>query len=188
MNVVSAECIMSKKPVATLADFKGLKVMPGRRDIRIDDRGTERLDGVLLRRKHVSGADGDGNPFEGDFWLTDDGIVVRAAGARLEGGVRKGGTVALANIRRGPLDPALFEVPPGYRPMPSRDAEAAPAPPETALPRLPGGAIPPTMGMPRLKPEQLDAMIELMRRQGASEADIERFREAQEMMGRPPGQ
>jgi len=31
MNVVSAECIMSKKPVATLADFKGLKVrsLPG---------------------------------------------------------------------------------------------------------------------------------------------------------------
>lgn len=59
----------------------------------------------------------------GEVWLTEDGIALRIDGRAVPGAPEI--RFELDNLVRGPQNPALFEVPPGYRKM------GAPPPPVT---------------------------------------------------------
>lgn len=75
--------------------------------------GSETVDGEATTIYETSGE------VAGRFWVTDDGIVMRARVETDEGPL----VIELSDVRRGPQDPALFEVPQGIQIM---DAEQMP--------------------------------------------------------------
>jgi hypothetical protein len=62
----------------------------------------------------------------GEIWLTPDGIALRIDARAVPGASET--RFELDHLVRGPQDPALFEIPPGYRKVPG------PPPPEVAQP------------------------------------------------------
>lgn len=78
--------------------------------------GTETLAGEKVTRYRVQDVTPDGGGFDGRVWATADGIYVKLEGHA--GGEGAGQvSMTLSNIRRGPQDPALFEVPAGLQVM-----------------------------------------------------------------------
>ncbi|MFC7331886.1 hypothetical protein [Rhodocista pekingensis] len=78
--------------------------------------GQETLAGLGTTRYRVRRGEASGG-FEGRVWSTADGIYVRVEGTVTEEGRSVPVTMELADVERGPQDPALFSVPPGMRTM-----------------------------------------------------------------------
>lgn len=78
--------------------------------------GGETIEGLHTTKQSVRGTDVDGTPIEGDVWVSDDGIVLRAESVVVdEDGGRHSIRMELHHIRVAPQDPKLFEIPPGYK-------------------------------------------------------------------------
>ncbi|MFV3073281.1 hypothetical protein [Niveispirillum fermenti] len=75
-----------------------------------EPEGTETVAGEKVTRYRVQDMTPDGGGFDGRVWATPDGIYVKLDGRTGDGGVAAI-SMQLSEIRRGPQDPALFEVP-----------------------------------------------------------------------------
>ena len=76
------------------------------------------IEGIPTTKYRLAPAAAAGGPdasAQGHVWLTADGIPIRIEQTGSQGGRRIGVMVSLMNLRIGPQDPALFEVPAGYR-------------------------------------------------------------------------
>lgn len=77
----------------------------------------ETVAGLPVTRYRVQGAYPEGGGFDGRVWSTDEGLYVRVEGTATDGGEPQTVRLELGNVRIGPQDPALFELPPGLRVM-----------------------------------------------------------------------
>ena len=59
-----------------------------------------------------------GDRFSGLAWATKQRIVLRMEGTVVRGAREQPLTLELQNLKIGPVDPALFAVPAGYRKLP----------------------------------------------------------------------
>jgi len=84
-------------------------------DIRKKDLGSEVIDGNRTTKRAVTATKNGVTGFEGTTWTTDDGIMVQVTGTTIEGRRRSSFRMRLRNIKVGPQDPALFDVPEGFR-------------------------------------------------------------------------
>ena len=72
--------------------------------------GPDRIRGIAVTRFALTTRTGAGSAFKGHVWLTADDIMIRTAGKTPKGPI----DISLHNLRRGPVDPALFALPAGY--------------------------------------------------------------------------
>ncbi|MCY4239738.1 MAG: hypothetical protein OXC93_15565 [Rhodospirillaceae bacterium] len=70
----------------------------------------EKVGGIVATKYALTTKTATGATFEGHVWLTADNIMILTVGQTPKGPVK----IALHNLRRGPVDPALFVVPSGY--------------------------------------------------------------------------
>ena len=80
--------------------------------------GEETMAGLAVTKYRVSSRSAAGDRFSGLAWATKHRIVVKMAGTVVRGGREQPLTLELQNLRIGPVDPALFTVPAGYRKLP----------------------------------------------------------------------
>lgn len=76
------------------------------------------IEGIPTTKYRLGPAAAAGGPdasAQGHVWLTADGIPIRIEQSGSQGGRPIGVMVTLKNLRIGRQDPALFEVPAGYR-------------------------------------------------------------------------
>ena len=75
--------------------------------------GTDAVGGEAARAYRVDRHGSDGSAATGTLWMSDDWIILKAEGDwTAPGHAPEHGTLALSNIRKGPQDPARFEIPP----------------------------------------------------------------------------
>ena len=108
-------------PLGALTDGRGLRQSP---------RGSETIAGVATTRYWVETVDGPGAPpgaaFAGDVWTSPDGVLMKIDGRSNYKGRASTVRASFHNIRVGPQDPALFQLPQGYNRMqvPAEDLQA----------------------------------------------------------------
>jgi hypothetical protein len=78
--------------------------------------GTETIEGRETTKYRLVMKDGSAGGF---MWFTREGIAVKMDLLQKEGGRKTRMTITLTNLEIGSQDPALFEVPAGYRALPS---------------------------------------------------------------------
>jgi hypothetical protein len=105
---------------ATLDQALGRQVgangKPAEPKLKIDREGDETVGGQRAVRQKVAGKDFDGTPIEGTVWVTAQGIVVRVDSIVVDDdGTRHSLRLELSNLKVGPQDPKLFEIPAGYK-------------------------------------------------------------------------
>jgi len=94
------------------ADFSLLSTLIGGLDREVlhgREAGIEKMGGETAIRYHV-----DKGGFIGDFWRSQDGILLKAKGKMTYNGIPTEGELALTNIRRVKSDPSLFDRPTDY--------------------------------------------------------------------------
>lgn len=72
--------------------------------------GQERIDGIATTKYRVVTKTAAGTRFSGHIWLTNDNIMMQTIATTPRGTVH----IAMRNLRRGKINPALFVVPSGY--------------------------------------------------------------------------
>jgi hypothetical protein len=80
-------------------------------------RGRDTVAGMPVTRYRVAGEVVKNSRFDGDVWATESGILVKVEGTATDGDRKQPVRMALAEIKRGPQDPAAFEVPGNLRVM-----------------------------------------------------------------------
>jgi len=89
---------------------------PSEPPLTVTALGSETIDGLHATKKKVSGKESDGSPVEGTVWMSDEGIVLRAESDIVdEDGKHHLLRMELKNLRIGPQDSTLFEIPAGYK-------------------------------------------------------------------------
>ncbi len=83
-------------------------------DMKFSDEGRETVNGVSATKSKVVMTSKDGTKFGGFAWRTDDGIVVKLDALAIEGENKQRVKMDLTDLKIGPQDPALFEIPAGY--------------------------------------------------------------------------
>lgn len=81
------------------------------------EKGSESVNGISTKKQHakVSCPDSD---YEGDFWITSEGIGVKMdITGKTKGGEQIHMKQEMRNLKIGKLDPDLFEIPAGYTSM-----------------------------------------------------------------------
>lgn len=87
-------------------------------DVRQTDAGEEVVNGVRTKKRTVDIACPDREKFSGTVWMTRENIVMKMETAEKGGGSKKKTyRMELKNLKIGKQDPALFEIPSGYRKM-----------------------------------------------------------------------
>jgi hypothetical protein len=76
--------------------------------------GEEVLEGVNVTKYKTIATSTDGKKFGGFSWRTKEGIQVKLDLLYKEGEEKHRMTTELRNLKIGPQDPQLFEIPPGY--------------------------------------------------------------------------
>jgi outer membrane lipoprotein-sorting protein len=76
--------------------------------------GEEVMEGVNVTKYKTIATSADGKKFGGFSWRTKEGIQVKLDLLYKEGEEKHRMTTELRNLKIGPQDPQLFEVPPGY--------------------------------------------------------------------------
>lgn len=84
--------------------------------VTIEQVGAETVEGHDATKYKMLMKDGSGGGF---IWITQDGIPVKMDFLGKSGRDKTRMTVTLANVQVGTQDPALFEPPSDYKPMPS---------------------------------------------------------------------
>lgn len=81
------------------------------------EKGTDTVNGIGARKSHAVVKCPD-SEFEGDFWVTPEGITVKMD---VTGKTKEGEKMAMkqemTSLKIGPVDPSLFEIPAGYASM-----------------------------------------------------------------------
>jgi hypothetical protein len=72
------------------------------------------IEGVNVTKYKTIATSADGKKFGGFSWRTKEGIQVKLDLLYKEGEEKHRMTTELRNLKIGPQDPQLFEVPPGY--------------------------------------------------------------------------
>jgi hypothetical protein len=85
-------------------------------DVDISEVGSETIEGQATTKYKLVLKDGSAGGF---MWITRDGIVMKMDTLMKSGRKKTRMTITLQNLKIGPQDPALFEVPAGYAAMPS---------------------------------------------------------------------
>lgn len=78
----------------------------------------ETMAGMAVAKYRVSSETAAGDRFSGLAWATKQRIVLRMEGTVVRGAQTQPLTLELQNLKIGPVDPALFAVPAGYRKLP----------------------------------------------------------------------
>jgi len=72
--------------------------------------GPEKIGEIATTKYQMTTKTAAGTRFDGHIWLTDDNIMVQAIGKTPRGTIN----IAMRNLRRGKINPALFVIPSGY--------------------------------------------------------------------------
>jgi len=80
--------------------------------------GDETVAGVATTKWSVNGKGTDGRAFKGFVWTTKENIQVKMEGEAEEDGKKVKVASALKNLKIGPVDAKMFEIPKDYKPMP----------------------------------------------------------------------
>jgi hypothetical protein len=98
--------------------------------------GHEPVNGVAALKERVAGEDEEGRPIAAIVWISPQGIVLRVdTELRDDQGARHQVRMELHDLKPGPQDSKLFEIPPDYRPA-GQTRTGALAPREAGPPRL----------------------------------------------------
>jgi hypothetical protein len=84
--------------------------------VDITEVGTETIEGVSTTKYKMIMKDGSAGGF---MWITKEGIPVKLDAITKENGKKTRFTMRLSNLKIGPLDPSVFDVPAGYTAMPN---------------------------------------------------------------------
>jgi hypothetical protein len=85
-------------------------------DVTIEEIGSETIEGYAATKYKLLMKDGSAGGF---IWVTADGIAIKMDMLTKEGGKKSRMTMTLTNLKIGPQDAALFELPSGYSAMPT---------------------------------------------------------------------
>lgn len=85
-------------------------------DVQIENVGAETVEGHATTKYRMLMKDGSAGGF---IWITADGITIKMDMLSKENGKKSRITMTLTNLRVGPQEAQLFEVPSGYNAMPS---------------------------------------------------------------------
>ena len=80
--------------------------------------GEETIAGMAVTKYRVASRSAASDRFSGLAWATKQRIVLRMEGTVVRGAQTQPLTLELRNLKIGPVDPALFAVPAGYRKLP----------------------------------------------------------------------
>jgi hypothetical protein len=80
--------------------------------------GEETVAGVATTKWTVSGKGTDGRAFKGFIWTSKENIQVKMDGEAEEEGKKVKVTSELKNLKIGPVDAKVFEIPKDYKPVP----------------------------------------------------------------------
>lgn len=80
--------------------------------------GDEMVAGVATTKWNVSGKGADGRAFNGVIWTTKENIQVKMEGEADEEGKKAKVVSELKNLKVGPIDAKIFEIPKDYKPAP----------------------------------------------------------------------
>jgi hypothetical protein len=80
--------------------------------------GDENVAGIAATKWTVSGKGADGRAFTGFIWTTKENIQVKMDGEAEEEGKKVKVTSELKNLKIGPVDAKVFEIPKDYKPVP----------------------------------------------------------------------
>lgn len=87
--------------------------------------GEDRIAGQKVVKYRVEREGSDGSMLDGWVWMTPDGIVMKLDGTYTDAGHKPTeGTLELSNVKPGPQDPSLFEVPPDMKELPPDTVQA----------------------------------------------------------------
>ena len=78
----------------------------------------EKMAGVDTTKWTVDGKGTDGRAFKGFIWTTKENIQVKMEGEAEEDGKKVKVTSELKNLKIGPIDAKVFEIPKDYKPVP----------------------------------------------------------------------
>jgi outer membrane lipoprotein-sorting protein len=85
-------------------------------EVNLKTIGIETIDGVQATKQKIVGKDVDGSPIDGVVWVSEQGIVLRVDSNVVdEDGQHHTVRMELHNLRIGPQDPKLFEIPADYK-------------------------------------------------------------------------
>ncbi|MBI5885064.1 MAG: DUF4412 domain-containing protein [Deltaproteobacteria bacterium] len=90
---------------------------PNDMDYTLVDEGPDTVAGVKTEKYRMSAVGKDGKRFEGYLWLTLEDIMVRIEAVSKGKDRTERVNMELRNLRIGPVDRSLFEVPAGYTKM-----------------------------------------------------------------------
>lgn len=79
--------------------------------------GPDTVNGIKTTKGKVIMTDSKGAKMGGFMWTTADGIAVKTDVLAMDKGSKMRMKSELTNLKVGPQDPALFEIPAGYAPM-----------------------------------------------------------------------
>ena len=80
--------------------------------------GDETVAGVATTKWTVSGKGSDGRTFKGSIWTTKENIQVKMEGESEDEGKKIKVVSELKNLKIGPVDAKVFELPKDYKPVP----------------------------------------------------------------------
>lgn len=104
-------------------------------DVTISEVGKETLDGIETTKYKLVMKDGEAGGF---MWFTKEGINMKMDLLQKQGRNKTRMTMTLTNLKIGPQDPALFEIPPGYNKMPNMGKMFGMPGMGGKMPRMPG--------------------------------------------------
>lgn len=87
--------------------------------------GQETVAGVRTTKYRIDHTASDGSRAQGFMWVSSQGVLMRLDGTVTRGGASRPTAIRmeLANLRLGPQDPALFELPQGLAKLPAAALE-----------------------------------------------------------------
>ncbi|HUU41282.1 MAG TPA: DUF4412 domain-containing protein [Desulfatiglandales bacterium] len=84
-------------------------------DMNISPLGDETVNGVKATKSKVSMSCPDNENYDGNMWVTKDGIMVKMDAVAGQGSKQTRLKIDLKNLKIGKQDPSLFEIPAGYQ-------------------------------------------------------------------------
>jgi hypothetical protein len=84
------------------------------RDATLEKIGPDTVDGVETVKYRLAGKSLRGRRFSGFLWLTRQNIMIRMEGETTVKDKKRRLTIVMRDLRVGPVDPAVFAIPPGY--------------------------------------------------------------------------
>lgn len=98
-------------------------------ELKLTKQGSEIVNGVRTVKYQISSTSGKDGQFNGFAWLTKQNVPVRFEGKARDANQAMNVRIDYNRIRIGRQNPQLFEIPPGYRPMPDTGSMGMPPQP-----------------------------------------------------------